>query len=116
MTSADDHLLTGEIIDEHTLLTVEELCRFCGIDRTYIVALVEEGVLSVARIDTISPSDAAAPADAAQWRFAGTTVRRARTALRLQRDLEINLPGVALALELLEQLERLRRQLNRDLA
>ena len=36
---------------------------------------------------------------------------RARTALRLQRDLEINLPGVALALELLEELDRLRREL-----
>ena len=32
-------------------------------------------------------------------------------ALRLQRDLEINLPGVALALELMEELERLRREL-----
>jgi chaperone modulatory protein CbpM len=38
-------------------------------------------------------------------------LRRARTALRLQRDLEINLPGVALALELMEELERLRREL-----
>jgi hypothetical protein len=28
--------------------------------------------------------------------------------MRLQRDLEINLPGVALALELLEELDRLR--------
>jgi chaperone modulatory protein CbpM len=109
MTSADETMLTGEIIDEHTLLDVEELCRCCGLERTYIIELVEEGVLSVARID-------ADPVDAAHWRFAGTTVRRARTALRLQRDLEINLPGVALALELLEQLERLRRQLNQERA
>jgi chaperone modulatory protein CbpM len=81
---------------------VEELCRLCAVDRTYIVQLVEEGVLSVTEIQ------------ATEWRFAGATLRRARTALRLQRDLEINLPGVALALELLEQLEGLRRQLNSE--
>lgn len=122
MTSAEETMLTGEIIDEHTLLDVAELCRCCGLDRTYIIELVEEGVLSVTRIDAGDAGDArdavdpvdAARLDAAQWRFAGTTVRRARTALRLQRDLEINLPGVALALELLEQLERLRRQLNQE--
>jgi len=119
MTSAEETMLTGEIIDEHTLLDVAELCRCCGLDRTYIIELVEEGVLSVTRIDAGDARDAVDPVDAArldaaQWRFAGTTVRRARTALRLQRDLEINLPGVALALELLEQLERLRRQLNQE--
>jgi chaperone modulatory protein CbpM len=48
---------------------------------------------------------------AAEWRFSGTALRRARTALRLQRDLEINLPGVALALELLEEIDKLRRTL-----
>jgi hypothetical protein len=31
-------------------------------------------------------------------------------ALRLERDLEINLAGVALALELLDELQRLRRE------
>jgi chaperone modulatory protein CbpM len=102
MTSAEENSLIGEIVDDHTLLTVEELCRLCAVDRTYIVQLVEEGVLSVTEIQ------------ATEWRFAGATLRRARTALRLQRDLEINLPGVALALELLEQLEGLRRQLNSE--
>jgi chaperone modulatory protein CbpM len=102
MNSAEENPLIGEIVDDHTLLTVEELCRLCAVDRTYIVQLVEEGVLSVTEIQ------------ATEWRFAGATLRRARTALRLQRDLEINLPGVALALELLEQLEGLRRQLNSE--
>jgi len=102
MNSAEENSLIGEIVDDHTLLTVEELCRLCAVDRTYIVQLVEEGVLSVTEIQ------------ATEWRFAGATLRRARTALRLQRDLEINLPGVALALELLEQLEGLRRQLNSE--
>jgi chaperone modulatory protein CbpM len=98
MRSAEDALI-GEIFEEYAVLSVDELSRLCAVDPAYIVELVEEGVLSVA----------AAPAE--QWRFAGTALRRARTALRLQRDLEINLPGVALALELMEELDALRREL-----
>jgi chaperone modulatory protein CbpM len=89
--------LSGEIFDDYAVLSLEELSRLCAVEKTYIVELVEEGVLSVTEVDV------------ARWRFPGSALRRARTALRLQRDLEINLPGVALALELLEEIERLRR-------
>jgi chaperone modulatory protein CbpM len=98
MRSVQD-ALTGEIFEEYAVLSVDELSRLCAVDRTFIVELVEEGVLSVATVE------------AEQWRFTGTALRRARTALRLQRDLEINLPGVALALELMEELDALRREL-----
>jgi chaperone modulatory protein CbpM len=90
--------LSGEIFDERTSLSLDELSRLCAVDSAYIVELVEEGVLHVTRIDIEN------------WRFSGSALRRARTALRLQRDLEINLPGVALALELLEQIDSLRRE------
>jgi chaperone modulatory protein CbpM len=99
MRSTQD-ALTGEIFEEYAVLSVDELSRLCAVDRAYIVELVEEGVLSVTAVE------------AEQWRFAGTALRRARTALRLQRDLEINLPGVALALELMEELDALRRELS----
>jgi chaperone modulatory protein CbpM len=99
MTSVEKELLSGEIFEEYTVLSVDDLSRLCAVDKTFIVELVEEGVLSVIEIE------------ATEWRFQGTALRRARMALRLQRDLEINLPGVALALELLEELERLRREL-----
>jgi chaperone modulatory protein CbpM len=99
MRSTED-ALTGEIFEEYTALSVDELSRLCAVDRAYIVELVQEGVLSVTTVE------------AEQWRFAGTALRRARTALRLQRDLEINLPGVALALELMEELDALRRELS----
>ena len=45
-----------------------------------------------------------------EWRFSGAQLRRARIALRLERDLGVNAAGVALALELLEELEQLRRE------
>ena len=71
----------------------------CAVDERHIVEFVEEGVLNVVEINTT------------EWHFTGTALRRARLALRLERDLELNLAGVALALELMEELEHLRREL-----
>jgi chaperone modulatory protein CbpM len=99
MRSDPQDSLTAEIFDEYAVLSVDELSRLCAVDRTFIVELVEEGVLSVVEVGT------------AEWRFRGSALRRARTALRLQRDLEINLPGVALAMTLLQELDELRREL-----
>lgn len=100
MGSTQENVISGEIYDDYTVLNVDELSRLCSVDRTFIIELVEEGVLDVIEI---SP----------EWRFSGGALRRARTASRLQRDLQINLPGVALALELLDQLDYLRRALGR---
>ena len=94
-----EDLLSGDIFEEHAVLSVDELCRLCAVERTYIVELVEEGVLNVLQFHDL------------EWRFHGAALRRARTAMRLQRDLELNLPGVALALELMEELDRLRNEL-----
>jgi chaperone modulatory protein CbpM len=99
MSTQERGVLFGEIFEEYAVLTVDELSRLCAVEKGYIVELVEEGVLSVLEIE------------APEWRFGGAALRRARTALHLQRDLEINLPGVALALELLEELEQLRHEL-----
>jgi chaperone modulatory protein CbpM len=49
----------------------------------------------------------------AQWRFSGTSLLKARAAMRLQHDLEINLAGVALALDLIDEIEALRMRLCR---
>ena len=99
MPSSDDQALSGAIFEESALLTVKDLSRICAVDERHIVEFVEEGVLNVVEVT------------AAEWHFTGAALRRARLALRLERDLEINLAGVALALELMEELERLRREL-----
>src|SRR3984893_15362500 len=99
MPSSEDQALPGAIFEESTaVLTVKDLSRLCAVDERHIVEYVEEGVLQVVEIG-------------AEWHFTGGALRRARLALRLERDLELNLAGVALALELMEELERLRRQL-----
>ena len=99
MSSPEDQALTGAIFDESVLLTVQDLSRICAVDERHIVEFVEEGVLNVVEINST------------EWHFTGAALRRARLALRLERDLELNLPGVALALELMEELEHLRREL-----
>jgi chaperone modulatory protein CbpM len=99
MTSSEHQALSGAILEESALLTVKDLSRMCAVDERHIVEFVEEGVLNVVEINT------------SEWHFTGGALRRARLALRLERDLEINLAGVALALELMEELERLRREL-----
>ncbi len=45
---------------------------------------------------------------AGDWRFEMQMIFRARRAVRLQRDLEIDWSGIALAIELLDELEQLR--------
>jgi chaperone modulatory protein CbpM len=90
--------VASRIFEEYAVLSIRDLSRMCAVDEHHIVELVQEGVL-----DVVDP-------DHAEWRFTGAALRRARLALRLERDLEINLAGIALALELLEELEQLRRQ------
>ncbi len=92
-------MLTGTIVEEVTVLTTSELGRLCTVEVQRIVELVDEGILDV-------EGEARG-----EWRFAPSSLRRARTALRLQQDLGINLAGVALALELLEEIAALRREM-----
>jgi chaperone modulatory protein CbpM len=99
MTASDTEALSGAIFEESAVLTVKDLSRICAVDERHIVEFVEEGVLQVIEINTT------------EWRFSGDALRRARLALRLERDLEINLAGVALALDLMEELKQLRREL-----
>ena len=100
MSSPQDQALAGAIFEETAVLTVKDLSRMCAVEERHIVEFVEEGVLSVVEIDT------------SEWHFTGAALRRARLALRLERDLELNLAGVALALDLMEELQTLRRELN----
>src|SRR3990167_5911223 len=92
-------LLPGFILEEETELTLDEVCRACDVPADLIVELVNEGVLIQ---DGNTPE---------QWRFTGAQLNRAQVALRLQSDLDVNLAGAALALELLDELEALRARL-----
>jgi chaperone modulatory protein CbpM len=104
MPTSEEHFLSGDILDEGTEVSIADLCRMFAVEEHHIIELVEEGVLGTR--GTVNVIEI----DKTEWRFHGTEVRRARIALRLERDLGINVPGVALVLELLEELQQLRRE------
>lgn len=96
--------LSGILLDEHTELTLNDLSRACSSSAEWVIALVEEGALE----PTGHVSN-----QQTRWRFSASSLQRARTAMRLQRDLGVNLAGVALAMELLDEIEALRGRLSR---
>ena len=96
MTRDDVTVLMGELLDESLQLDLDEFCRICHASEDFVLSLVSEGV--------IEPLGR----DRARWRFTGRSVCRTQVAIRLHEDLGVNLPGVALALDLLEEIERLR--------
>lgn len=91
--------LSGVLLDEETLLSLADMARACAVHADYIIELVEEGVIEKQGNEPL------------EWRFNALCLRKARKAVRLQNDLGVNMPGVALALQLLDELEALQDQL-----
>ncbi len=102
MTRIVTTLIHGSVVDDDTEMTLVELCQACSVHEDDVRVWVSEGVLH--------PS--AEPGH--PMRFRGASLRRARVAVRLTRDLEVNTPGVALALDLLDEIAELRSQLARS--
>ena len=90
-----------EVIDDTMELTLVELCQAVRAPQEQVRVWVFEGVLTP-RGETPE-----------EWRFAGTALRRARLARTLMQELEINAPGVALALDLMDEIEALKASLRR---
>ncbi len=91
--------ITGFILEDQSGLSLQDICRACAAQSGDIVELVHEGVLL--------PGGSGET----EWQFTGVHVHRAQRALRLQRDLGVNLAGVALALELMDEMDVLRARL-----
>lgn len=92
-------VLACQVVEEEVSLSLAELCQACGTERELVLQLIEHGVIE---------PQGASPTN---WVFAGGSLRRTRTALRLLRDLELNLAGAALAVDLVDEISRLRREL-----
>ena len=101
MNSKRTKLLRGDLLDEDVEMTLAQLCQACELSEAQIIELVEQGI-----IDPLGP-------EPAEWRFVSVSLRRIRITRNLQRDLGVNAPGAALALELLEEIEELRARLRR---
>ena len=93
--------LRGAILEEEVVLSLAELCRAARLSADRVIELAEEGI--------VEPLDR----EPGRWHFRGTALRRVRCARRLEEDLGVNTPGVALALDLLDELAQLRARLER---
>jgi chaperone modulatory protein CbpM len=92
-------VIPSEMIDSSAMYTLEELCRFCNVESEWIVELVEHGVIEPAGQ---TRSD---------WEFDSFTVVRVAKAGRLGRDLDLSPSGLAVVLELLDEIDELRSRL-----
>jgi len=88
-------VLSGEVLGEGSEITLIQLCRSCAITAETVEALMDHGILEPLGKQGRHLS------------FPASSVKRTRVAMRLQRDLGVNLAGAALALDLLERIERL---------
>lgn len=94
-------LLSGDILEETVNFTLADLCRASGLSAEDIIEMVDFGVVEPLGTQPIN------------WRFHGVSVKRVKCAHRLVRDLGVNTAGAALAIDLLEELERMHARLSR---
>ena len=85
--------------DDFSKLSLSEFCKACGVNADDVLRYIDYSI--------IEP-----PIENGEWRFNSVCIRRVRQAGRLQRDLDINTAGLALALDLLEELDQLRIRLH----
>ena len=84
------------VFDETGTYCLKDLCRLCRVHAQFIHDLIDEGILSP---QGNNPRE---------WRFSAVEIKRIQISIRLQEDLRVNLPGTALALSLLDEIEELR--------
>lgn len=95
--------LIGELLDDNASFSLWEVCERYGVHAEYVMDMVSYGV--------VEPQSGIAPLD---WRFDCRALLRIGKAIRLGHDLNLDLPGLAISLDLLDEVEQLRHQV-RDL-
>ena len=101
MTSTTTVVVTTvDCLGEGTWLDAAELAQACRVAPEVIVELIDEGLLEPVSSEPIS-------------RFGSDELARARRILRLQADFDASLPAVALMLDLIDEVDRLRGLLQR---
>ena len=95
--------LRVDLSDATATFSLYEICERGECHAEYVIKLVNYGVISP--VQDVP--------EARQWQFDLQALARLRKALRLQRDLKINLPGLAMSLELLDEVQEMRREVDR---
>jgi chaperone modulatory protein CbpM len=96
----ENALFEGQVIDDRTEISIIQLCRICSVESTMVERLVDEGIIEPVRheADTLY--------------FSSSSLKRTRVVMSLRTDLGVNLAGAALALELLDRIEKLQSRLH----
>lgn len=97
MSNNNIEIIESTIVENEIHMSISELCHATNAETELVVAWVYEGILT--------PHGNAPDS----WRFSGDALQRTKKALRLSRDLEINTPGVAMVLNLLDEISRLNK-------
>lgn len=100
MTKIRESIIIAEIVDENTTFSIHEICTQCNIPIEFLEQLNEHGFFELAQMQVTE----------AQINL--KALKRIEAAFHLYRDLEINLPGVSMILELKDELDLLRSQLS----
>ena len=87
--------LNGEVLEDYCL-SLQQLCHSATVEPEFILQLVEYEVLEPEGERTVN------------WRFKAEDLTRLRRAERLMRDFELNLSGLALVMQLLDERVELR--------
>lgn len=85
--------------DTHTTyLSFTEICHKTGAKEATVIEIIEQGI-----VEPIGSSPD-------EWLFSPSMLVLTTKAVRLHRDLNINWEGIALAVDLLDKVERLREE------
>lgn len=78
--------------------SIVQVCMVSAVEKSFVIDLVQYGVVDPEG-DNTTPD---------KWLFTRTQVSLCKRAANLHYDLQVNIPGIGLALQLLDELELLR--------
>ncbi|MBK1853063.1 chaperone modulator CbpM [Marinobacter sp. 1-4A] len=97
-------ILTVEVMDsDGSTFTLHEVCERGECHAEFVIKLVSYGIIA-----PVEPAE-----ETRQWLFDVAALARLHKARRLQRDLKMNLPGLAMSLELLDEVQDMRKEVER---
>lgn len=94
-----DDILSGELLED-AQLTLEQLAKICQVKPAWIVERVEAGFLNCHSVESFT------------WYFASAELVRAKRLISIERDFDANQELAALVADLIEEVTRLKAQLN----
>lgn len=101
MDASQRFAVTAVMLDDGFVFTLAQLSQARGAEPSQVHAMVSESILS---------PEGSGPQT---WTFSALSLRTARAALRLSRDLELSYAGAALVIELRDRIELLKARLRR---